>query len=145
MRTIFSSLVTVLVAGIPLMGLAQRDTPHKVSGGCPVSPTGQVTWQPILPGDSLTCSGKVAGTTSTIQYFGSPYNAVLGVSKNVSVPGTVAGWPVRWYVSRTASGQLRRDAILTDSDNNPTIHITVVADNPADLDAALRVVEKLKL
>jgi hypothetical protein len=145
MRAVYSSLVTVSIATVPLMCLAQQDTPHTVSGGCPVSPTDQIKWQPILPGDSLTCSGKFAGSTSTIQYFRSPYNAVLGVSRNVSVPGMFAGWPVRWFVSTTTSNRLRRDALLTDSDNNPTIHITVVADNSADLEAALKVVGKLKL
>ena len=145
MRALFSRLFTVLIVGVPVMSLAQRDTPHKVSGDCPVSPTNQIKWQPSLPGDSLTCVGKFAGTTATIEYFLSNYNAVLGVSTDVRVPGTVAGWPVRWYVSKTATGQFRRDVILTDSDNNPTIHITVVADNSADLDAALKVVAKLKL
>src|SRR5580700_3733327 len=128
MRAVFYSLVTVLITSFPLMCPAQQDTPHKVSGGCPVSPTDQIKWQPIRPGDSLTCSGKFVGTTSAIQYFISNYNAVLGVSTAVRVPGTVAGWPVRWYVSTTADGKLRRDVILTDSNNNPTIHITVVAD-----------------
>ena len=145
MRAVLSSFITVLIAGFPLMCLAQKDIPHKVSGGCSVSPTHQIKWRPPLGGDSLTCTGQVAGTTATIQYFISNYNAVVGVSTDVSARGTVAGWPVRWYVSRTASGQLRRDTILIDSDNNPTIHITVVADNSADLDTALTVVEKLKL
>lgn len=145
MRAVFSSLLILLITGVPLICRAQQNTPHKVSGGCPASPTNQIEWGHPLGGDSLTCTGKFAGTTSTIQYFISNYDAVLGVSTDLSVPGTVAGWPVRWYVSRMASGQLRRDAILTDSDNKPTIHITVVADNSADLDAALKIVEKLKL
>jgi hypothetical protein len=145
MRAVFASLITVLITGVPLACLAQQDTPHKVSGGCPVSPTDQIKWRRPLGGDSLTCTGQFAGTTATIQYFISNYKAVLGVSTDVGVPGTVAGWPVRWYVSQTDSGQLRRDVILRDSNNEPTIHITVVADNPADLDGALKVVEKLKL
>src|SRR5580658_5057960 len=69
MRAVFSSLLIVLITGVPLICRAQQDTPHKVSGGCPASPTNQIEWGHPLGGDSLTCTGKFAGTTSTIQYF----------------------------------------------------------------------------
>jgi len=89
--------------------------------------------------------GSFVGTTGKIEYFLSNYDAVLGVSTKVTVPGKVGGWPVRWYATSSANGQLRRDAILPDSDNKPTVHITVTADSAADLDAAMKVVGQLKL
>jgi hypothetical protein len=118
---------------------------YSKNGGCPTSPSGHIKWQPPLGGDSSTCTGSVLGTTATIQYFQSNYDAVLGVSTKVTVPGNVGGWPVRWYVTTSDNGQLRRDAILPDSDNKPTVHISVTADSASDLAAAMKVVEQLKL
>ncbi len=120
-------------------------THPRYSGGCPTSPSGQIKWQPPLGGDSSTCTGNVVGTTATIRYFQSNYDAVLGVSTKVTIPGNVGGWPVQWYVTSSDNGQLRRDAILPDSDSKPTVHIFVTADSAPDLVAALKVVEQLKL
>ena len=120
-------------------------THPRYSGGCPTSPSGQIKWQAPLGGDSLTCTGSFEGTTAKIQYFQSNYDAVLGVSSRVTVPGTVGGWPVRWYATTSDNGQLRRDAILPDSDNKLTVHIFVTADSASDLAAAMKVVEQLKL
>jgi hypothetical protein len=118
---------------------------YSKNGGCPTSPSGLIKWQPPLGGDSSTCTGSVVGTTATIQYFQSNYDAVLGVATKATVPGNVGGWPVRWYVTTSDNGQLRRDAILPDSDNKPTVHIFVTADSTSDLVAAMKVVEHLKL
>ena len=120
-------------------------THPRYSGGCPTSPSGQIKWQAPLGGDSLTCIGGFRGTTAKIQYFQSNYDAVLGVFTKVTVPGTVGGWPVRWYATTSDNGQLRRDAILPDSDHKLTVHIFVTADSASDLAAAMKVVAQLKL
>ena len=120
-------------------------THPRYSGGCPTSPSGQIKWQAPLGGDSLACIGGFRGTTAKIQYFQSNYDAVLGVFTKVTVPGTVGGWPVRWYATTSDNGQLRRDAILPDSDNKLTVHIFVTADSASDLAAAMKVVAQLKL
>jgi hypothetical protein len=71
MRAVLSSFITVLIAGFPLMCLAQRDIPHKVSGGCPVSPTHQIKWRPPLGGRLSNVHGAGRGTyrDNSIFYF----------------------------------------------------------------------------
>ena len=127
------------------MDIGTSLTHPRYSGGCPTSPPGQIKWQAPWGGDSLTCKGSFVGTNAKIQYFSSNYDAVLGVSTRVIVPGTVGGWPVRWYATTSDNGQLRRDAILPDSDNKLTVHIFVTADSASDLAAAMNVVAQLKL
>ncbi len=59
-------------------GLPSRTHPrYSKNDGCPTSPSGQIKWQPPLGGDSSTCTGNVVGTTATIRYFQSNYDAVL--------------------------------------------------------------------
>ena len=144
-RVAISVIAVALIAAKVCFWLPQRHPRYFANGGCPTSLCGQIRWGAPLGGDSLTCTSIVVGARAKLQYFQSNYDAVLGVSTNVTVPGTVGRWPVRWYVTTSDNGQLRRDAILPDLDNKPTVHITVTAHSASDLTAAMKVVEHLKL